>query len=227
MAVRIASTLVREPVFSDASELWVHDRSPSRGSGYAGTLVYELLADPVISSHLDALGEHHSESLAHSLRVAFLSLGVGIENGIAIDRLTTLGCGALLHDIGKRSIPPSVLEKQGSLSGEERRMMREHVRIGYEAVRNEQLPEGVGVIIVSHHEYQRNPYPRTDHANGRGRSYRGEWDDLAQIVAACDMFDAVSKPRSYKKAHGITSVRRIMADEYRGDPRFLPQVLRC
>lgn len=75
----------------------------------------------------------------HSLNVALISNILGKWLGITGDDLKVLTVAALLHDIGKFTIPKEILNKPGRLSDEEYQLMKEHVKRGYDILRNQPL----------------------------------------------------------------------------------------
>ncbi|MFQ9310079.1 MAG: HD domain-containing phosphohydrolase [Paraclostridium sordellii] len=99
-----------------------------------------------------------------------------------------------LHDIGKVGIPDKILKKSGKLTKEEMEIMREHVSIGFDIIKKNDLGKVANNIILYHHE-------RYD---GRGylKGLKGEKIPLeARIVAIADVYDALRMERCYKKGY--------------------------
>lgn len=105
---------------------------------------------------------------------------------------TRLGEGALLHDVGKVSIPPTILFKPGKLTDEEYETVKRHTVAGHSilsrALHDSPAPE----IALSHHE-------RPD-----GRGYPDgrrleKIDFFSRIVAVADVYDAVTSDRGYRE----------------------------
>ena len=105
---------------------------------------------------------------------------------------------ARLHDIGKLGIPPWVLEKPGPLSELESRMMREHSVIGQAMLerRNELLAIGP-LVRATHERWDGLGYP--DRLRGAAIPLP------SRIVAVCDAFDAMTRPRSYSASMPIAA----------------------
>ncbi|NIK76912.1 HD-GYP domain-containing protein (c-di-GMP phosphodiesterase class II) [Paenibacillus castaneae] len=129
--------------------------------------------------------------LQHSLNVCVYTTLLGMGNGYTREELTTLGMGALLHDIGKTKIPIDVLKKPGSLTKEEFEAMKQHARIGFELLKDEpNLPLLVAHCAFQHHE-------RID-GSGYPRGIKGdEIHDYAKWIGLVDSYDAMTTNRVY------------------------------
>ena len=192
------------------------------------TLLRLLLQDPKIAPHLAALRAYHPDTARHSIRVASLALDLGIENRLSTEELVWQGTGALLHDRGKTQTPIGILTKPSPLDAYEFEIMDDHPRQGYILLAD--FPAPVRAIVVGHHEHQADPYPRSGinrrkRPSSDRRTYLENIRELTQMVAAADMFDALTSARGYKPALPISRVAELMEQEYRGDPIFRRQML--
>ena len=59
---------------------------------------------------------------------------------------------ALLHDIGKISIPIDILNKPGKLNKHEFNLIKDHPSVSYEILKNIEFDQPVAHIILQHHE---------------------------------------------------------------------------
>jgi HD-GYP domain-containing protein (c-di-GMP phosphodiesterase class II) len=109
-------------------------------------------------------------------------------------RLSTLGMGLLLHDIGKMAVPATVLNKPGPLDDEEWRLMRTHPEAGVALLgSSSSMSVLVTTVIRDHHE-------RMD-GSGYPRAIAGEdVHAFARIAAIADVYDAITSARPYKPA---------------------------
>jgi HD-GYP domain-containing protein (c-di-GMP phosphodiesterase class II) len=127
----------------------------------------------------------------HSARTAELAVAIGARMGIEPDDLRTLAQGAYLHDIGKLGIPSEILNKPGSLTADERRIIETHPTIGVELANvHEVLAPCLPIILYHHERFDGRGYP----ASLRGTDI----PLLARIAAVADVFDALTSDRSYR-----------------------------
>ena len=197
-------------------------------------ILASLLKEGSVQGYLDTLKEHHPETYHHSMRVGVLCLDIGLELGLGQPELTLLGYAGLLHDIGKRKIPEGILSKSSVLSSQEKEIMETHPRLGLLELADEGF-EVVRAVVVSHHEFKVNPYPRQGKDRRRGRqnqSGRREESALSarmgEIVAIADIYDALSNRRAYKPALPKDKVEEVLREQFTGDERLIESVLqRC
>ena len=193
-------------------------------------LLRVLLKEEVVSRHLTSLKEHHLETYQHSLRVGSLCLDVGVLLDLAPNELELLGLSGLLHDIGKRRITDDILSKTEPLNAKEKEAMSRHPRLGFLEL-GEEGNEVVRRVIVTHHEYKLDPYPRKVPERRRderaeGRRMPGELSDtFGQIVAVADIYDALASRRSYKPPLSEQDVEAELRRQFTGDTRYIDLVL--
>jgi len=195
-------------------------------------LVSKLAQEDKVRTLLGKLKSDQPSIYEHSLRVAVLSLDLGFENQLDQPDLHYLGYAGLLHDIGKVSLPADILSKRTVLNSTDRASLNEHARLGFLALESFE-PEIVKQIVVAHHEYQKISYPRsgidrrkTERSTPGRRSNRSQAGALAQILAAADIFDALTSQRSYKEALKKSDTKTILRNQFTGDTLYIDQVLR-
>jgi HD-GYP domain-containing protein (c-di-GMP phosphodiesterase class II) len=189
-----------------------------------------MLKEKSVNRYLTSLKEHHLETYQHSLRVGKLCLAVGTALELATDELKLLGLSGLLHDIGKRKIPASILSKRSALDPEEKEIMKSHPRLSLLELGGAES-EIVRRAVVTHHEYKSDPYPRKGkerRADGRagGRRMPSELADIfGQIVAVADIYDALASRRSYKPPLPQELVETELRKQFTGDKKYLDLIL--
>lgn len=127
-----------------------------------------------------------------------------------IDKIVS---SSVLHDVGKISIPDSILNKPGRLTNEEFEIMKQHTVKGCEILRNIPNLMDEGVYNYSY-DICRHHHERWD---GRGYPDGLCGDDIsiwAQVVSVADVYDALTSDRVYKKAYSHdTAVKMIFNNE--------------
>lgn len=135
----------------------------------------------------ELLGSLDDSTRLHSLRVADLSEALARKAGWGDDMIRTVRTAALLHDIGKLSIPDSILLKPGPLTAAERRIVMEHSRAGFEIVSDFGLPDDICHAVLAHHV----------NADGSGYPHVAP-DSLSSLLHVADVYDALTSARCYR-----------------------------
>ncbi|MBR4910945.1 MAG: HD domain-containing protein [Clostridia bacterium] len=153
---------------------------------------HEKLIDEMTNVFANCIDMKDSYTNGHSHRVAKYTAMLAEKLGKSPEEVAKMHRIALLHDIGKISIPDSILNKPGKLTDEEYAVMKSHSSRGYEILKSisiaPELAEGAGC----HHERQDgHGYP-----NGIEKESIPE---VAQIIAVADTFDAMFSTRPYRK----------------------------
>lgn len=157
------------------------------------------------------------ETANHVKRVGSYARELALLAGLPEEEARLLERAAPLHDVGKIGVPDAVLMKPGRYDEQERRIMMEHARIGWEILRNSQreLFQMAAIVAHEHHE-------RWD-GTGYPRGLAGEDIHIyGRIVAVVDVYDALSHARVYKPALPLEKCLEIIR-ESRGshfDPRL-------
>jgi HD-GYP domain-containing protein (c-di-GMP phosphodiesterase class II) len=116
-----------------------------------------------------------------------------IATEIGYEHIDDIYLAAKLHDIGKISIPSSILNKQGKLTPAEYSLIRTHPEQGYNIIKNIEYFSHISLGIKHHHE----------HWDGTGYPDGLRGDDIpliAQIISIADVYDALTSDRSYRPA---------------------------
>ena len=155
----------------------------------------------------------------HQQRVERLACAIAREQGFPEERIEGLHIAALLHDIGKITLPSEYLAKPTRLSKEEKALFKCHPEVGYKILKNIQFPWPVAEIVYQHHE----------HLDGSGYP-RGLTDEdillEAKILTVADVVEAMSSHRPYRPSLGIpTALDEIRSG--RGTRYHAPSVDAC
>jgi len=129
----------------------------------------------------------------HSTAVAIYSRDIAVKMDLSQEAQQNAHLAGLVHDIGKVGLPPGLLEKEGPLSLEERRVMQTHSEIGERILANVDDYAAIADIVRHHHE-------RID-GNGYPDGVVG--DDIpliARIIGVADAYNAMTSDRPYREA---------------------------
>jgi HD-GYP domain-containing protein (c-di-GMP phosphodiesterase class II) len=143
---------------------------------------------------LAKLKEHDEYTFVHSVNVSLLVLAQARSFGIQGTMLHAFGMAALLHDIGKLTVPLTVLNKPGKLEGEEWETMKGHTQQGaWYLSQVEGTPPLSIVVAFEHHlRYDGQPnYPVL-------RSPRVP-NLASRMTSIADTYDAMSTVRPYQQ----------------------------
>lgn len=139
------------------------------------------------------LVERNVEDYNHLNRTQHLVKLLGAELGVPDNMQDDLSLLALLHDIGKLTIPDAILYKPAQLTTEEWDIMRQHPQRGYQIAESNREISYMARSILHHHER----WDGTGYPNGlKGE----EIPQLSRIISVVDAFDAMTYDRVYQKA---------------------------
>jgi putative nucleotidyltransferase with HDIG domain len=139
---------------------------------------------------LDARDQY---TAGHSAAVAIYSRDIALRMGLSEAEQQKAHLSGLVHDIGKIGLPPGLLEKEGPLTLDERRVMQSHSEIGERILVNVDTYSEIAHIVRHHHErVDGNGYP-----DGLTES---EIPLLARIIAVADAYNAMTSDRPYREA---------------------------
>ena len=186
----------------------------------------------IIDNYLRLLENHTPIYYEHSLRLAPLSARIGELNGLSQSDIDILSNASLLHDFGKIRVPQSILHKPEQLSEEEMALVKKHVRAGASLIIEEGF-EAIKPVMLMHHEFSPNPYPRNgERRNGHrnnGSDRRRKIDfrtySLAQMLAVSDQCDGLLSDRPYRPAVSKDEAREILEKDFKGERKYIDQVL--
>lgn len=115
--------------------------------------------------------------------------------------------GAFLHDVGKIGIPDSILLKAGKLTDQEFEVMKTHVLLGIEIIKDDPWLKGAAFQTIRYH------HERFD-GTGYPEGLRGDSIPLnARLFAVVDVFDALTSERPYKKPMALNEAMVIIECE--------------
>jgi len=142
----------------------------------------------------------------HSVQVQRYSAQLAAALGLSAEKALLLRDGALLHDIGKISVPETILNKPGRLTEKELAIIQSHAARGGDILNEaEHLRELVPIVRHHHERLDGKGYP--DGLRGEDIPF------LARVVAVADSYDAMVSDRSYRIAMSCDRARAILREE--------------
>jgi HD-GYP domain-containing protein (c-di-GMP phosphodiesterase class II) len=140
---------------------------------------------------VDAVEAKDQETFGHVRRVSGSALAVGTRLSLSPSALRMLALSAEMHDVGKISIPSSILAKPGPLTADEYAVVQTHTRRGYEIAEQVKALRELSNVIRSHHER----YDGTGYPDG----LKGDAIPLfSRIICVADSYDAMTSKRPYR-----------------------------
>jgi len=145
---------------------------------------------------ISALEARDPYTASHQKRVADLARTIATVMGFSQDKIEGIRMAGSIHDIGKLSIPAEILVKPTKLTNLEYSLIKEHVKAGYEMLKDVESPWPLAEIVHQHHERM----------NGSGYPRNLKGDEIipeARIMAVADVVEAMASHRPYRAALGI------------------------
>jgi len=172
----------------------------------ASNAIVDQLEARGLSSWIDTVRMHHSQTYQHCLLVTGIVAGFGEHIGVSRKDRQRLSFAGMLHDIGKARIPLAILEKPGRLDENEMAIMRKHPEYGLDALgAAEGLSAEMLDMVVHHHELlDGSGYPHGLQAS--------EISDLVRIMTISDIFAALIERRAYKPPLSCEAAYQILLD---------------
>ncbi|MCE5307891.1 MAG: response regulator [Acidobacteriales bacterium] len=165
-------------------------------------------AETILFALAQAVEQRDPYTDGHCERLSRYAVELGNALGLPRPQLLALHRGGFLHDIGKISVPDSILFKKSRLNEEEWTLMRSHTVRGEAICRPMKNLAPVLPIIRNHHErWDGSGYP--DQLRGEGIPL------LARILQIADIYDALTTERPYKVALSTHEALEILGAETR------------
>jgi PAS domain S-box-containing protein len=153
----------------------------------------------IVSALVSAVEARDPYTAGHQGRVAEIAGAIGRELGWNEDRLTGLHMAAMVHDIGKISIPSRILVKPGRLTAEEIEVIKMHPDVGYTILKDIPFHWPIAEIMHQHHEkLDGSGYP----LGLRGEEILPE----AKVLAVADIVEAMASDRPYRPSIPLNQV---------------------
>lgn len=129
----------------------------------------------------------------HQRRVAELATSIASELELSAEEIHAIHLAAIIHDIGKISVPSEILNRPGHLPPGQFELIKLHPQTGHDIIKNVEFPWPVAEMILQHHE-------KLD-GSGYPNGVKGDRICLgARIIAVADIVEAMASHRPYRPA---------------------------
>jgi putative nucleotidyltransferase with HDIG domain len=204
--VRVAVSLHRRrALLANCSATDSHDdtRQAVLDLGQGSQRLRSSQIDQICEAFADVVDAKSHFTFRHSLGVADAALGIAQGLGLAPDRAQLVRRAALLHDIGKLSVPNSILDKQGGLSVDDWKAVHLHPIVTRDILERVGPFREMGVIAGEHHE-------KLDGSGYPNRLMAADLSVESRIIAVADVYAALSEDRPYRPGLEADQVISIM-----------------
>jgi len=150
-------------------------------------------------------------------------ISFGKHLGFEMQVLKEVGIGALLHDVGKTIVPPTILNKEGKLSEEEFVMIKKHAEYSRKLLEQTHGISDTAITMAGQHH---------ERMDGSGYPLCIKGDEISyysRAVAIADVYDAMTSIRCYHDKCPPTEVLKKMYEwsSYHFDRTLVEQFIRC
>lgn len=205
--VRAALALIRR------GELWDGLDHPELRQRVAGLEPESLMLradaaglDRICVAFSEVVDVKSPSTYTHSVNVARIAVELGQCLGLGEDELVTLRRAGLLHDVGKLSVPNSILDKPGKLTAEEWECVKKHPFYTNQILARIPTFERITEVASAHHE-------KLDGSGYHLGLREEELCRLMRIIAVADIYEALSAKRTYREALGHDDIMRILCKD--------------
>lgn len=178
----------------------------------------EAMARGVIETLSSVVEMRDPYTQGHQQGVALLSRLIAEEMDLPRESIETIEIGALVHDIGKLTVPTEILTKPSRLSALEYELIKRHCGDGYDMLSHVDFGRPIAEIAWQHHE-------RMD-GSGYPRGLKGEEILMAtRVIMVADVIEAMASDRPYRAALGVqAAVEEVLSNPHLFDPTVLAAV---
>ena len=191
-----------DKTFDDLRFGWAVDVRPL--DGIITDVVSEVRNDARALFSVTRLKEKDDYTFLHSVAVCAMMVAIAHRRGFERQEIRELGLAGLLHDIGKIETPDDILKKPGTLSDEQLKIIQEHPEHGHSLLYDTPGIGPVALDVCLHHH---------ERIDGSGYPFGLKGDEItlnARIGAVCDVFDALTSDRPYRKAWSVQKALNTM-----------------
>lgn len=147
--------------------------------------------DPTIILNIARIKSKDEYTYLHSVSVCALMVNLARKMGFPEQQMHDIGMAGLLHDVGKTSIPASILSKPGKLDESEWNIIRNHPQRGHDILAASEGVSNIALeVCLRHHE-------KMDGTGYPGKISADNLSIFTRMSTICDVYDAITSQRSY------------------------------
>ena len=132
----------------------------------------------------------------HQRRVADLAVALAQTVGFEEEMIEAVRMAAIIHDLGKISVPAEILSKPSRLTVNEFNLIKEHPLVGYNILKDIEFPWEIATMVYQHHEK----------LDGSGYPLGLSGDEIlpeSRVLTVADVVEAMASHRPYRPGLGI------------------------
>lgn len=172
--------------------------------GEVDEMINEFLKNPEIVQQMSMIAIHDSTTSIHVTNTFLLAFLFGYDQKMPLDYIREMCLSAMLHDIGKITIPDYILQAARKLTPEEFEIIKLHPVSGNNILLSTNLPDCAKFAALEHHEL----------LDGSGYPYGiTNPRHMSRIITIIDIFEAMTNWRPYKDPKLIIDTISVMKDE--------------
>ena len=186
-------------------------------------MIGTMLSSPAATLYLDQLSVGEKPLMDHCLRVSYLSVLMGVKldaylieqryrmNAQQAKQVSNLGLGAMLHDVGKLSLDPEILERHEQTGDDSDPAWQAHVKIGHELLSGRIGPTAANVVLQHHQHWDGSGFPELSSAGGDPAPLAGEQIHVyARIACVANEFDRLHYHNLTERVPTVMAVRQML-----------------
>lgn len=164
------------------------------------------MRNPYAMISLARLKDKDNYTYMHSVAVCALMIVLARQLGLNEAQINQAGLAGLLHDIGKMITPLEIINKPGKLTDSEFQLVKKHPVDGYKILQESSGISDIVLHVCLHHHEKSDGSGYPEHLANE------QIDSYAKMAAICDVYDAITSIRAYKKAWEPAEAVRKMAE---------------
>lgn len=165
-----------------------------------------LIANSSAAVFVQELAGRDEPILRHASNVCLTSIlmGLKLDDYLVFERsrlgastardVSSLGVGAMLHDIGMLRLDPAVVQRWNATLDESDPQWRQHVQVGYDLVKDAIGPSAAAGVLHHHQKFDGTGFPLRRSLCGGDAPQGSEIHVFARIIAVADLFDRLRNP---------------------------------